>query len=306
MIYQESRQTRRIVGRLDEGDDCVEALNDFCKEHDIDAAEVRAVGRLGAIEVVRYDEEAGEYRTVYEGEGDFDLLNLSGNVSRLGDEVVLRLAVMISAQGPVAPQVITGQLRSATAVEFEFVMDVFEDLELQRKLDRETGVLALNAIKKTEQAPAPEPAKSPEPTEAAAPSGGSTSTPEPTDETPDEPAASPSMEGQSMSWGDAAEASKEKSGTDKSEPAGKKKNGQQKDVESIYGDMDLDGPELDSGDILEHPKLGRCHVMKVEDQNYAHIRLPRGKIRKLSLKVVDVKFKGEEDGRNVFEAQVSR
>ena len=268
MIYQESTQTRRIVGRLDEGDDCVEALSDFCKEHDIDAAEVRAVGRLDAIEVVRYQADAEEYRPVFEGEGDFDLLNLSGNVSRLGDEIVLRLEVMISAQGPVAPQVITGQLRSARAVEFEFVMDVFEDLELQRKLDRQTGVLALNAIKKTEQAPAPQPAKTPEPTERTSPTAGAESTPEPAGQTPDEPAASSSMEGQSMSWGDAAEASKEKSGADKKAAKSTgKKNGQKKDVESIYGDMDLHGPELDSGDILEHPKLGRCHVMKVEDQN---------------------------------------
>ena len=63
---------------------------------------------------------------------------------------------------------------------------------------------------------------------------------------------------------------------------------------------------MEPGDILEHPKLGRCRVMKVEDGEYAHVRLPRGKIRKLSLEIVEVELEGEEDGRNVFKAIINR
>jgi hypothetical protein len=46
--------------------------------------------------------------------------------------------------------------------------------------------------------------------------------------------------------------------------------------------------------------------MKVEEGEYAHVRLPRGKIRKLSLEIVDVTLEGEEDGRKVFKANINR
>lgn len=271
MIYQESNRVRRIVGRLERGDDCVDELSEFCKEHDIEAGEVRAVGRLSEVEVVRFDPEANEYRPVFDGEGNFDLLNLTGNVSRLGDEVVVRLQSVLSADGPVGPQVITGQLRSGRVLEFEFVLEVFEDLELERRLDGETGLLTLQSIRRrdVEEAPEPEPEKPAE-----------------------------SIGGKSMSWGDAAEASKEAK-QQESEPS------ETRD-ESIYEGIDLEEPLLEAGDVLDHPKLGKCTVMKVEDDKYAHIRLPKGKIRKLSLNVVDVRYKGEEEGRNVFEAQVGK
>ncbi len=61
-----------------------------------------------------------------------------------------------------------------------------------------------------------------------------------------------------------------------------------------------DRPQMKPGDVLEHPKLGRCRIMKVEEDDYAHIRLPRGKISKLVLDIFEIHYKGVEDGRNVF------
>ena len=277
MIYQESKRVRRVVGRLEEGEECVQQLTDFCIEHDIRAAEVRAVGRLGAVEVVRFDPDADEYRPVFEGRGDFDLLSLQGNVATMGDEIVVRLQAVLSADGPVSPQLVTGQLRSGRAVEFEFVLEVYDDLELERRLDAQTGLLELNKIRKL------------------------------TSQQDDEEA--PAIEGQSMSWDDAAEASEQSttaSGEAQQERQAEAEGETESSTEDIYGDIELDEPFLEAGDILDHPKLGRCHVMKVEDDKYAHIRLPRGKIRKLSLSVVDLSFKNEENGRKVFEAQVSK
>ncbi|MFB6374307.1 MAG: PPC domain-containing DNA-binding protein [Bradymonadaceae bacterium] len=148
MIYQESERVRRIVGRLDEGEEIVEAVSTFCRDHNIDAAEIRGVGRLDRIELVRFDPEIGDYREVFSDEGHFDLLNLNGNVATLGDEIAVRLQAVVSANGPVAPQVVAGQLRSGRALEFEFVLEVFDDLELERRLDSETGLLGLQAVKK--------------------------------------------------------------------------------------------------------------------------------------------------------------
>lgn len=286
MIFQETTQVRRIVGRLERGDECIEQLTEFCEEHDVRAASVRAVGRLSEIELVRFDSDAGDYEKIYEGEGVFDLLQLTGNVSTMGDEVVVRLQALLSTEGPVAPQLLAGQLRSATAVEFEFVAEIYDDLELERQLDAESGLLELQSIRRRESAGE------------------------------EEPGEQPAMEGQSMSWDDAAESTDDDSGAPPadSEPAAQEPDREEPEEEEEaddeetsdpYEGLDLEEPALDSGDIVDHPKLGRCRVIKIEDGKYAHIRLPQGKIRKLSLNVVEISYSGEEDGHNVFEAQVS-
>ncbi len=282
MIYQESRRVRHLVGRLERGDRLVDELTDYCHEHTIGAAEIRGIGRLESLELVRFDAEADDYVPVFDGEGEFDLLNLSGNIARLGEEPVARLQTVISASGPVAPQLLCGQLRSARVVEFEFVMEIFEDLEFDRRLDPESGLLELQAIKRLESGEA---------------SGG-------------EQREGGGMGGQSMSWEDAAEAAQGAEGTrgggEATEETGGGDDEESDSPESIYEEMDLDEPVLEAGDVLEHPKLGRCRVIKVEEGQYAHIRLPRGKIRKLSLSVVDIEFREQENGRNVFEAQVAK
>jgi len=294
MIYQESQRVRHIVGRLDRGDQLAEELTTFCREHDIAAAEVRGVGRLDSIELVRFQPEADDYVPVFDGEGDFDLLQLSGNVATMGDEIVARLQAVVSASGPVAPQVLTGQLRSARAVDFEFVLEAFDDLEFERSLDPETGMLGLQAIKKLgvadESDHQPAVQTSPSPSESTAESSSS------------------SIGGQSMSWDDAAEASRETPSDQKGASAGGATDDEDADSspEAIYGDMDFDEPVIDAGDVLDHPKLGECRVIKVEEGDYVHIRMPRGKIRKLSLDVVDIEFREEQNGRNVFEAQVAK
>lgn len=293
MIYQETTQVRRIVGKLEHGEKCVERLTSFFEEHGVRAAELRAVGRLSEVEVVRFDADRGDYEEIYAGEGAFDLLQLSGNVSTLGDEIVVRLHGLLAADGPVGPQLIAGQLQSATAAEFEFVAEMYEDLELERQIDRETGMLQLQSIQRRDTA-------------------GDAST------------DGPAMEGQSMSWDDAAESTEEaeppeaapeaRSTTDServvSESAEESEveqapDDEEDDESSPYEGVDLEAPELASGDIIDHPKLGRCRVIKIEEDKYAHIRLPQGKIRKLSLNVVEITYSGEEDGHNLFEAQVN-
>lgn len=282
MIFQESNQVRTIVGRLETGEECIDQLTDFCREHDIEAGEVRAVGRFDRVEVVHFNGDTGNYEPVYEGEGQFDVLNLVGNVATMGDEVIVRLQAVLSAQGPLGAQVMTGELRSGRAVELEFVLEAFQDLRVERRMNTESGIPRIAAIQRT-QAPEPAPDAKTSQTE----SSESSEEPEP-------------MKGKGMSWDDA------KSATQQPESTADEKQPDADDGNDIYGDMDMESPMLEAGDILDHPKLGRCRVMRVEDDQYAHIRMRRGKIRKLSLDVVGFEFEGEENGRNVFKAKVGK
>ncbi|MFB6262351.1 MAG: PPC domain-containing DNA-binding protein [Bradymonadaceae bacterium] len=284
MLFQETTRSRRIVGRLDEGDECIETLEELCAEEDVRAGELRAVGRFDRVEVVRHDAASGDYVSVLAGEGAFDVISLKGNVARMGGEVAIRTEVLLSTQGPAGPQVVAGKLQSGRVVECEFVLDVFADLEIERRLDNDTGLLRIGAIHRTE-----------ENLEA------------------DGESEVDVAGGRSMDWEDAVEESEtaaeqpatEESGTTQA-GSGTAEASTESDAadEDPYADVDFDVPAVESGDLLEHPKLGRCRVIRVEAGEALHVRLPRGKIRKLSLDYLDVEFAGEENNRNVFEAEV--
>lgn len=299
MNFRVSRASERLVGKLDAGEEFVEALSRVCKNHGVTAGEVRAVGHFDAIELVHFDATTQSYKTLVDGEGSFDLVSLNGNISLLGEEVVLRLDAVFNVVGPLGPQMVGGQLRKARVLDGEFVIDAYSDLKMDRRLDAATGRLVLDKIERIPGvAPAPAPAA--QATEPAA-----TSEPE-----ADAVAAEkPKEKQQTMSWSEALAETEQaeqarKARKERVAPISKKSRDQRE--KDPYEDLDLDEPWMAPGDILDHPKLGRCHIMKVEGDHYAHIRLPRGRIRKLALEVLDVKYQGEENGKNVFAARVRR
>jgi predicted DNA-binding protein with PD1-like motif len=269
MIYQESRVSKQLVAHIEPGESIVEELTQFCRDNDIRAAEIRAVGSLSQVELANFDSEAGEYVPTFEAEGTFELLHLNGNVSVVGDEVVVRLDVVVGSQGPFGEQIRAGQLREGISQTCEVFIDVFDDLEVERQIDRQTGRMPIAKIRRTKSVPTDE-----------------------SDGTSEE--SETHFEGKGLSWEDAAKESKEQ-----------KQRTKQGSTNSTDEPGDhFDEPLIESGDILNHPKLGRCHVMKVEDDKYLHIRLPKGKIRKLSRAIVDIEFVEEQNGTNIFEANV--
>ena len=110
-----------------------------------------------------------------------------------------------------------------------------------------------------------------------------------------------------MTWSDAVQASEEiRPGAQRKSNSLPTMGEGPREPEEIYGDYDFDDPILKAGDILDHPKLGECRVIKVEDDDYAHIRLSRGQIRKLALEIVELRFDGQRDGKNVFKVRVRK
>jgi predicted DNA-binding protein with PD1-like motif len=310
LIFQETTRTRRLVGRIEKGEELVETLTELCRDNDVRAGQIQAVGALTQAEIARFDEASGEYKTVFSGEGSFDLISLTGNVSRLGDEVVLRLESLLSTMGPVAPQVLSGQLRSGRAASVEFVLEIFEDLAIERRLDSDSGRLDIRSIRRTEKAQSTPEARAPHQTAdkqpaakqaaeqpAAKPQAPSKSAPAERAEAPKEERQQP-ISGKGMSWSDAAGES--------AESRGDKAGAEKPKAKDIYAGVNMEEPLMEAGDVLEHPKLGNCRIMKVEDGEFAHVRLPRGRIRKLSLDIVDVEFDREENGRKVFKAVIGR
>lgn len=57
-------------------------------------------------------------------------------------------------------------------------------------------------------------------------------------------------------------------------------------AESAEDLMDVD--ELEPGDILEHPIMGQCRVLRVLDDSSAQVKIRHGATRKLMLKIFDI------------------
>lgn len=291
-----------MVGRLDAGDDLVEAITEVCRDRGVGAGQVRALGQFDAVELVTFDEDSKGFETVLDGKGQFDLLSLSGTVSRLGGEVALRLVATFGVMGPAGQQIVGGVLRRARAMDAEFVVEAFGDLQMERRLDGRSGRLVLDKIERIPGSGSPAAPKKPKPSAEAAPAADST------------PAAASSeheSEAQpSLSWDQAiAETQKVETHRKERRTGGPKKGrggGGSKTTSDPYADLNLDEPLMSAGDLLDHPKLGRCRVLNVEDDQYVRIRLPRGKIRKLALEVLDIEYQGQESGKMLFKARVRR
>ncbi len=310
MIHQTSYRARRVIGQLTSGEDVLETLGRLCDDEEIYAGQIRVSGALEHVEVSRFDAEAKEHRVVERG-GPVEIASMTGTIATIGGQVVLRFDGLLCAQGDFGPQIVTGQISSARAAVCEFVIESFEDITMVLGKDGASGRTVLSDIAfdgkaAAAAAAANRPAATPEtpnvqeqvPTpEAAEATNGVTSSEE-------------SGQGQ-MSWGEAIEASNAEKSNNRKESSSSSASSSKPNPEDIYAGVDLpeekDRPIMKAGDILDHPKLGRCRVMKVEDdEEYAHVRLPRGKIRKLVLEIFDIQFKGDEGGKNVFSLQIQK
>jgi hypothetical protein len=66
-----------------------------------------------------------------------------------------------------------------------------------------------------------------------------------------------------------------------------------------------DDVELEAGDIIEHPKFGRCVVERLEGaEEYVHVRLRNRNVVRLSLDIVTLELIGAEAGQQVFRARI--
>ena len=143
MISGESRPTRCVMGRIEEGEEVVAAIRELARLEKIDAGFVRAQGAVDAFELARYDADARGYVPACGAAGPAELASLQGNVSLEPDGPGVRLWAVLAlaeAEGQ-APGVRSGFLVSARAVYVEFAIDVFDDGDLERRADSATGLL---------------------------------------------------------------------------------------------------------------------------------------------------------------------
>lgn len=309
MSYVESFSGHRVVGRLERGAKLPDALEEVCREAGLSAAIVRAEGVLSHVELACFDIESGEYVSCFEADGGFELVALQGNLSMMGSTRILNAHAMLAYNEHGQCRTTGGQLRAATVYSVEFVIEGLDDVVLERSMDAAIQLPVLSRL------------------ESVAPTAA-TSEPQPQD-----PVAAPQHEPvvaeTKPSRATAKETSKPTRPTAPEMPqpprrekaphtpapkaarasANAWKAAAQRAEEILERDEtgDEEAIELSPGDILLHPRLGECTVVRVEDESAAYIRLPQTRrISKLALDLVRLEFV-ETKGRNaVYKVEAAR
>lgn len=79
-----------IVLRLEKGEDVIESIKNFCEKEDIKAGSISGLGASNYVVVGLFKvEEKKYYSNTFEE--DFEITNLTGNISRMNDEVYLHI-----------------------------------------------------------------------------------------------------------------------------------------------------------------------------------------------------------------------
>jgi hypothetical protein len=320
VLYGISRKGRLLIGRLERGNELVDTLLDLCSAESIRCGEIRALGALSRVELCAYDQKKQRYGPSRAYTGDIEILSLVGNVSEKSGDLACHLHATVARDTDNGIQVIGGHVVTATVFACEVTINACDDLILRRGMDEKTGLSLW-----TEKFQLPEPV-APE-SDGVGRESAAEAQPGPP---PEKEPASPEGE-EDVTWDDVMAATTEQPEAKKEAPAPKptKPSPAAREVppakpvvpdipdgtglgepqEKAPEEIPEPGPEEpwvepQFGDIVVHPRFGRCKVQRIEDGEYLHVKLKNGRSVRLNLAVINLKLSSFEQGKQVFEAQM--
>ncbi len=126
----------KYVLRIDKGEEIVETLKKFCREFDIKLAAVSGIGATNHATIGLFNTSTKQYHS-RQLTGNFEITNLSGNVSSMNGEVYLHLHITLSGSNCSA---FGGHLNSAViSGTCEIVIDLIDGV-LDRQFDEDVGL----------------------------------------------------------------------------------------------------------------------------------------------------------------------
>ncbi|MBR1873080.1 MAG: DNA-binding protein [Bacteroidales bacterium] len=130
-------EANKYVLSIDNHQEMMAALRDFCQEHEIFAGEVRGIGAVSEATLRFLNPATKKYvdRTFSE---QMEIANLIGNISIKDNEVYLHVHITLGREDytAVAGHLLTATINGAC----ELVVEDWPDGYLGRKFDEETGL----------------------------------------------------------------------------------------------------------------------------------------------------------------------
>ncbi|MBF0347443.1 MAG: DNA-binding protein [Magnetococcales bacterium] len=126
-----------FMGRLQHGEDLLEALNHTCSQHHIELGKITAIGAVQKAVLGYYDQRQQVYQTI-RLDWPLEIVQLTGNISMKDDKPFAHVhAILSDASG----RTHGGHLFPGTIVfACETIIHVFRGPVFQRVLDTTTGL----------------------------------------------------------------------------------------------------------------------------------------------------------------------
>ncbi|SKC48437.1 PPC domain-containing DNA-binding protein [Maledivibacter halophilus] len=126
----------KIVMRIDRGEEVVKTISKFCEDQKIKLGSITGLGAAGRVKMGLFDVEKKEYFSK-EFVGDYEITNITGNISTMNGETYLHL------HGTIADHELKafgGHLNEAViCATCELVIDVIDGM-VDREFNEEVGL----------------------------------------------------------------------------------------------------------------------------------------------------------------------
>jgi len=139
MILKQTRQTRTLLGRLGAGEEVVSSMREIARAERVDAGWFRAHGVVEDAEIALWNPLDRRFDTVWREVGPAELASLSGTVALREGFPDVSLRAVLMWRGP-RNAAVAGLLLSARALSVEFAIDAYDDAEVHRLDDPDTGL----------------------------------------------------------------------------------------------------------------------------------------------------------------------
>lgn len=127
MLHCASHRSRRVVARVDGGQPLHEAVAWLARWEKADAALVRGAG---TVEAASFAPAPGAAEAPRPAEGVLELVSLEGSVTTVAGAAHVVLRAVVAGPGGAA---LAGRLAAARAIAVELVLDVLDDVHLDRE-----------------------------------------------------------------------------------------------------------------------------------------------------------------------------
>jgi len=124
------------VIRIDKGEEIVQTLTKICKDNKIKLGSISGIGAVSKATIGLFETKSKEFHTK-ELSGDYEITNLSGNISTMNKEVYPHLHITLADKNQ---QTFGGHLSSAIiSGTGEIIVEEIEG-EIERRFNKEVGL----------------------------------------------------------------------------------------------------------------------------------------------------------------------
>ncbi len=135
-MYKNVKCEKRIMGKLQYGDDLLEAMLGVCKEEGITAGSFELMGALSRVKLAYYDQAEKKYTPCFESETGCEITSCIGNISLKDNTIFVHGHMTVSDKNG---KVHGGHLMPGNTVfAAEFVIQKFSDAVFERVFDEVT------------------------------------------------------------------------------------------------------------------------------------------------------------------------